>query len=511
MHRYHWSLKKSLEFIKNKKCDVEIRKYFLDQLASFEERLKMNGISKFSNDWNNDGMYIDADEMIIRNTYINGIIKKNEINKIRENNYRPVTPNRNKIRWADGSRLVNVRIIKDVLFQKDFSLIASNKNKMPKKSCMKKRNNTKINTQEIKRSSSVVTTPLRISDSITNHREIENFNKTAFNSLAEAGKIKHISSSEKNLDLNKKESLYLSSKYVDRNMNRIIENDVGRETNLEKKYLVKSSEINEKGSYKNVNSYPDPYTSIKEPKEAINKMESNKIQSNFKDNDLKQRYSSKDNHNYRNIEKLNSNQHISSNPSNAKKNNYIGQNTPIASQYDNISKRANSLDRKSNNPLSVSENKNIIISPKYENIINNNYNNIYIQSKDFEKIRDLNEYSYSLKPIKNKENQNDTSKEIPRKDNGYSLKDLNYNYNLNNNNKYDTNQELNKNYYIRDNIKQVNYSSSDFNFKNARYDIQDNPYRNNRNNLINSTGKLIKNSENQKTISSLCNRYNHVE
>ena len=39
MKKYKWSLKKSMEYLKSKKQDVDIPSYFLSQLIKFESRL----------------------------------------------------------------------------------------------------------------------------------------------------------------------------------------------------------------------------------------------------------------------------------------------------------------------------------------------------------------------------------------------------------------------------------------------------------------------------------------
>jgi hypothetical protein len=41
MKKYKWSLKKSIEYLRSKKQDIDIPIFFLEQLQKFENRMKM--------------------------------------------------------------------------------------------------------------------------------------------------------------------------------------------------------------------------------------------------------------------------------------------------------------------------------------------------------------------------------------------------------------------------------------------------------------------------------------
>ena len=68
--KFRWSLKKSIEFLKSKKNDIDIPSYFLNQLSSFEVRLTKAGIGPKSTSWNDVGTGlmsdIDNEELLIR-------------------------------------------------------------------------------------------------------------------------------------------------------------------------------------------------------------------------------------------------------------------------------------------------------------------------------------------------------------------------------------------------------------------------------------------------------------
>ena len=77
MKKYKWSLKKSYEYLKSKKQDIDIPIYFFMQLQNFENRLKNKGELTRDIPWEFDNL-IDSEEKLLRNTYINGL---NLINK----------------------------------------------------------------------------------------------------------------------------------------------------------------------------------------------------------------------------------------------------------------------------------------------------------------------------------------------------------------------------------------------------------------------------------------------
>ena len=97
MKKYNWSLGKCLEFIQNKKQDVDIPNFFLEQLYNFNIRLDKNYKGKKKDNWIDDNNFVDLDERLMRNTYVNGLpSNKNVKSEIR---------NKKKIKvgWADNN------------------------------------------------------------------------------------------------------------------------------------------------------------------------------------------------------------------------------------------------------------------------------------------------------------------------------------------------------------------------------------------------------------------------
>ena len=134
MKKFCWSLNKSYEFLMNKKNDIEIPRYFMSQLSLFESRLAKNGNGIRSNTWTDLGVGsindIDSDELLIRNTYLNGLmnntnnnttmstkVSSNDISRLRFNSG---TPGKG-VHWSDNNMnrkdLLCIQVFKkDLLF-----------------------------------------------------------------------------------------------------------------------------------------------------------------------------------------------------------------------------------------------------------------------------------------------------------------------------------------------------------------------------------------------------------
>jgi protein-tyrosine phosphatase len=83
IRKFRWSLRKSLEFLTSKKSDIDIPIFFSNQLSNYETRLTKSGQGPKSNGWNDVGIGqlndIDNEEVMIRNTYLNGFISNIQI------------------------------------------------------------------------------------------------------------------------------------------------------------------------------------------------------------------------------------------------------------------------------------------------------------------------------------------------------------------------------------------------------------------------------------------------
>ena len=139
MKKYKWSLKKSMEYLKSKKQDVDIPPFFLSQLIKFESRLIQKGELSKDIPWSFENIK-DPDEKLLRNTYMNGL-NKNKINRSNLNE------NKGKIRhimWADNVEteqkipLFVINLDKDLFFKKNIRPIFIHKQIKPLKPCIKK-------------------------------------------------------------------------------------------------------------------------------------------------------------------------------------------------------------------------------------------------------------------------------------------------------------------------------------------------------------------------------------
>ena len=80
MKKFSWSLKKCLEFLNIKIKNGKIKNYFLRQLEIYEKRIKR----KLSKEWFNLNSIKSDEEMMIRNTYLNSLMKS----QIKDNIYK---------------------------------------------------------------------------------------------------------------------------------------------------------------------------------------------------------------------------------------------------------------------------------------------------------------------------------------------------------------------------------------------------------------------------------------
>ena len=138
MKKYKWSLKKSMEYLKSKKQDVDIPPYFLSQLIKFESRLIQKGELTKDIPWSFENLK-DPEEKLLRNTYMNGL-NTNKLNR------RNLNENKGKIRhiqWIDNvdpNQQIPISVInldKDLYFKKNIKSIFIHKQIKPSKPCIK--------------------------------------------------------------------------------------------------------------------------------------------------------------------------------------------------------------------------------------------------------------------------------------------------------------------------------------------------------------------------------------
>ena len=72
MKKYKWPLNRCLEFLRNKKQDIDVPNYFMDQLKNFEGRMIKRGEGIINIPWSEENLS-SPDEKLMRNTYVNGL------------------------------------------------------------------------------------------------------------------------------------------------------------------------------------------------------------------------------------------------------------------------------------------------------------------------------------------------------------------------------------------------------------------------------------------------------
>ena len=75
MRKYNWSMIKTLEFLNSRRPDLEIRVTFIRQLGEYEQRLAARGeFGPMSVGWQDlaqKNMYLESEELLLRNTFMN--------------------------------------------------------------------------------------------------------------------------------------------------------------------------------------------------------------------------------------------------------------------------------------------------------------------------------------------------------------------------------------------------------------------------------------------------------
>ncbi|KAM3129312.1 hypothetical protein pb186bvf_018599 [Paramecium bursaria] len=91
MKKYRWTLYKTLQYMHNRRHDLEIRANFFNQLLQLESRFQKNGFGAKTYNWDEIYTQGDPEEVVLRNTYINsqslGVaeFKDHDVNKVKQN------------------------------------------------------------------------------------------------------------------------------------------------------------------------------------------------------------------------------------------------------------------------------------------------------------------------------------------------------------------------------------------------------------------------------------------
>ena len=80
-NKYKWTLYKAIEFLNNRRPDLEIRASFIQQLSRYEKRLEETYKGNQTENWTelSSKPHLENEELIITNTFLNSQITTNSI------------------------------------------------------------------------------------------------------------------------------------------------------------------------------------------------------------------------------------------------------------------------------------------------------------------------------------------------------------------------------------------------------------------------------------------------
>ena len=423
MKKYKWSLKKSMEYLKSKKQDVDIPPYFLSQLIKFESRLFQRGELTKDIPWSFEKLK-DPEEKLLRNTYMNGLSVVNKQNR-KDVNMNYNKPNNRHIIWSDFNPYnpIPISIIdldKDLFFKQNIKPIFPHLEKKPLKPCIKiNKINRKNNIEGIKENEEKNNKQYTINNNIINNlikRNLINNNLT-----------NKIISNNKN---SRKEQNY--ENYNDENKN-ILNNNIPIKNGVINNIPNKNSILN-KNYFINSNN-------------DINMINNNQIKNNIKRNKDENQNKNQNNFiiNSYNLIEDNNKKNFTDNTRNKSKNDFINnnKNNNINNQKEeninninnyfinevgtnknnlnnNINNNENNLNINKNNNNFVYESMNIKKSSQNKNNNKkssknetNNINDKFVKKQDFEEIPpDINSKEFNNRPFNNNKDLKNNFKNI---------------------------------------------------------------------------------------------------
>ena len=493
MKKYKWPLNKSLEFLRNKKYDVDIPNYFMEQLKNFEGRMIKRGENIIFIPWSQENLN-SSDEKLMRNTFVNGL-KNNVGNAV----IVPFEMKKKKhISWADFGKKSNLEIVNlnlDLFFKKNIKNVVSHLKMKPNKSCVKGNkkndfddNNDNIlnkNNRKFEGNGNMIQGKNKFKDNnfieddfINNIKPVNNYqsgiNKKGNNTNLKNNYIKNINNNNKenlNIPVNiinsgnilQKENMNFDNNYMKNmnfasslqpsaqknikvNINNIYNNNLNNNNDED----INIMRFNYTQMYSLNNNNINNNNSIINNKNNKNNQNDNIIRNNNMNYSVPQRVSSATNEN-NNMINLKGNFNIGSinsfNPTNIK-------------NYSNM---------KENNFQNNLPNDKIIYAEKYEQIVNNNIQNIIINQdsnkQEIKSIKKINSENIINNNINNNNNKDYEIGPIPNinfNKNSLNFQNENFNY-YNMNNKMTKSQNIkpqNNKKLKTENQKDLNYNNN---------------------------------------------------
>jgi len=365
-----------------------------------------------STTWSDVGNDADPEELLLRNTYLNGLAQKTDKNELRPFNYTT-----RKVVWADNNnfnnkgQLCSVNLGKELMYQKDIKPVVSHKKSKPMKSSLKTRSHSADLVKKLPSSQIFSSNLGKISDSMNITSSITaNTKDSLISGSSMINNFNNVNKIASSVNFSDNSNNAISSKTANSTTsNDLLKNytNLGgmfshintnhSETNhyLMNKSLHQSEKLNENVKSGINNNYPSSLTSNQSGNLNSTNNYSN-TSSSSQPNIPSSLYNVNNSGSVNNIknssqiQNVNSsiNQNLSSNSSllaNTRQNNFSGNNN-------NPQQRSYSVgnDPEKSKTGTSSNNKgetNIIIASKYKNVVHNSYNNIYIQSpQDLDRI-----------------------------------------------------------------------------------------------------------------------------
>lgn len=416
MKKYNWALVKCLDFLSSKKQDVDIPKYFLAQLALFETRLGIN-----RNPQNNNKNYTwdesqikDDEEMLMRNTYINGLniidienafnIKKSLLNPNKKKN------NRVKVGWADDRTygrsgcLITENPQRDLITQRNIMPVTSHIRLRPSKSCFKNRS---YSAGTIENNNHYSTLLRSVKGGEINNQQSLNQNSSSVNNIRVNNMSRSINPNSNNREIIEKIN-NVNNNNIERftfELDNNLKNQINNYMNMNKNQSIglnnqgvgimnfksnsqqQQNETDQKKPPKQYISNPVG-PSVKQPKQSQSNTINNYNRNIHNNNRMNNFF--KDNNNY-NKQQMNYNQNNitphKSNLNDKNRSNSLTNNYHNHINYDNYINAPNNVNYRNyslnKEPSNSMKNNKIILTNNYEEIITNNINNYYIQNQDY--------------------------------------------------------------------------------------------------------------------------------
>ena len=384
MRKYNWSLRKCIDFLESKKQDVDIPKFFLEQLYNFGVRLEKYNLGKKKDNWNDDDNYVDSDEKLMRNTYVNGLPSNKNVPS------ESGKKKKKKVGWADNNPygkndyLFSCNLQKDLFLMKDIKIVNNHLRMRPSKSCIKNKSKSVPPEREyitLKDNINNKNNNVNIGQDDKNNNKIYNIQPIKQNEIFRDEMNNNVNQISFGLDSNILEQI----SNINNNFNNLT---IPKNNNNPKNNNIMNNSIKPNPVFSNTVKPQKPvkqnqqYITNPVYNSSLNPSINNKIQNKPQNQNVNQnqrRINNFDNNNLENQKRANS-QNQSPNIKN-----YINIPGQINNMNNNV--RNYSVVKEQNNFLNDNNNNNtnnnkVIFTQNYEQIVTNNINNYFIQNPE---------------------------------------------------------------------------------------------------------------------------------